>query len=131
MILLPVFMSRFKALPFFLLKALAIRIFIINLDNTHMRIDSLAPVDTFLIFFIKISGVIIIALHLKPNRFDHNIVFQIDLSSIYHSFYIFITILCRGYIYIFHNIVFILFALMSSTRQISPFHFLIYYFPIF
>ena len=59
-------MSRFKALPFFLLKALAIRIFIINLDNTHMRIDSLAPVDTFLIFFIKISGVIIIALHLKP-----------------------------------------------------------------
>ena len=66
-------MSRFKALPFFLLKALAIRIFIINLDNTHMRIDSLAPVDTFLIFFIKISGVNIIALHLKPNRFDHNI----------------------------------------------------------
>lgn len=57
------------------------------------------------------------------NSFDKNIVFQIDLSSIYHSFYIFITILCRGCIYIFNNIVFILFALMSSTRQISPSHF--------
>ena len=65
------------------------------------------------------------------NLFDKIIVFQIDLSSIYHSFYIFIAILCRGYIYIFHNIVFILFALMSSTRQISPSHFLIHYFPIF
>lgn len=38
--------------------------------------------------------------------------------------------MCRGYIYIFHNIVFILFALMSSTRQISPSHFLIHYFSI-
>ena len=55
------------------------------------------------------------------NLFDKIIVFQIDLSSIYHSFYIFITIICRGYIYIFHNIVFLLFALTSSTRQIFPF----------
>ena len=55
------------------------------------------------------------------NLFDKIIVFQMDLSSIYHSFYIFITIICRGYIYIFHNIVFILFALTSSTRQIFPF----------
>lgn len=71
----------------------------------------------------------IIYIHLQ-NLFDKIIVFQIDLSSIYNSFYIFITIVCRGYIYIFHNIFFILFALMSSTRQISHSHFLIYYFPI-
>lgn len=71
-----------------------------------------APWSTYKLFTI-----------IYKNSFDKIIVFQIDLSSIYCSFYIFITIVCRGYIYIFHNIVFILFALMSSTRQISPSHF--------
>lgn len=64
----------------------------------------------------------IIYIHLQ-NLFDKIIVFQMNFYSIYYSFYIFITILCRGYIYIFNNIVFILFALMSSTRQISSSHF--------
>lgn len=54
--------------------------------------------------------------NLLQNLFDKIIVFQIDLSSIYHSFCIFMTIVYRGYIYIFYNIVFILFALTSSTR---------------
>ena len=79
-----------------------------------------APWSTYKLFTI-----------IYKNSFDKIIVFQIDLSSIYCSFYIFITIVCRGYIYIFNNIVFILFALTSSTRQISPSHFLIHYFPIF
>lgn len=47
--------------------------------------------------------------HLQ-NSFDKIIVFQIDLSSIYHSFYIFITILCRG-IFTYFTIYFLYFLL--------------------
>lgn len=68
-----------------------------------------APWSTYKLFTI-----------IYKNSFDKIIVFQIDLSSIYHSFYILITIVCRGYIYIFHNIVFILFCLdVFNTPNIS------------
>lgn len=67
--------------------------------------------------------------HLQ-NLFDKIIVFQIDLSSIYNSFYIFITIVCRGVYLHISQYIFYTFCLDVFNTPNTSLSFLIYYFPI-